>query len=175
MSAIKLDENKVLDIKESFEFVNLVVGLCYSQNGVYNPILKQFAFMYAMLEHYTDYKPTEHSVDEVWKLIYTPSKGNGRSIGDKITDMSMANRQVIDLQDAIDEIIAEKNRPYSLFETMSKYAEQQDWTKISEIISGLITDLSNDGGDVDDFIYENNVESISANGEKNADVLDEGK
>ena len=59
-----------ITLAEANNFVNVATTLCHDKNGVYNPVLKDFAIKYSILAHFTDYPIDSKGVEEIYSDIY---------------------------------------------------------------------------------------------------------
>lgn len=94
-----------ISLAEANNFVNVALKICHDQDGVYNPVLKDFAIKYSILAHFTDYPIDTKDIDDIYSDIYNSVTAN------RIRDIICDSLQLSALIQAVDESIeVEKNR-----------------------------------------------------------------
>lgn len=150
---VKLATKKVvfnkrfLTIEEAQRFIELAVEICFSREGDYIPFMRQINREYALLQFYSDYKPVDNSLNDVYELVYTNEEVR-QELDKMIFKMtaeefdSGLNTQVWDLLSTAECIISDRlyslRQPYTLGKAVMDYFEG----KTSPVVAGLIEKIN---------------------------------
>jgi hypothetical protein len=151
---VKLATKKVtfnkrfLTIEEAQRFIELAVEICFSREGDYIPFMRQINREYALLQFYSDYKPVDNSLNDVYELIYTNNEVR-RGLNELMFKMSVgaeedtgADNQRWDLLNIAGYIINDRieklNQPYTLSKAVMDYFEG----KTSPVVAGLLEKIN---------------------------------
>lgn len=138
---------RFLSIEEAQRFIELAVEICFNSEGAYIPFMRQIHREYALLQFYSDYKPVDNSLNDVYELVYTNEEV--RQELDKMMFKMTAeefdsglNTQVWDLLSTAEYIISDRldnlRQPYTLGKAVMDYFEG----KTSPVVAGLIEKIN---------------------------------
>ena len=115
-----------ISMAEANSFVTTATELCHDKDGVYNPMLKDFAIKYAILAHFTDYRVSDNDIEVIYSDVYTTD------IAENIKNLLCVSEQLSSLITAVDENLeieklrmSRNNKLTKLFDELITTIEQQ--------------------------------------------------
>lgn len=132
-----------ISLAEANNFVNVALKICHDQDGVYNPVLKDFAIKYSILAHFTDYPIDSKEVEEIYSDIYNAVTNN------HIRNVMCDSMQLSALIQAVDEVLeiekqrmARSNKITKFLESLVDIADQKiDNPETKELVNEVFAEV----------------------------------
>lgn len=132
-----------ITLAEANNFVNVATTLCHDKNGVYNPVLKDFAIKYSILAHFTDYPIDSKGVEEIYSDIYnTVTDGHIRNIMCDSIQLSALISAVDESIEIEKNRLARSNKITKFLESLVDIADQKiDSPETKKLVNEVFTEV----------------------------------